>query len=106
MLKFLWSSCVLVCFAACRPTREAVPDPVDSTGGNAGVAGVAPVAHIDALEDPESVRYDADQDVYFISNMLGYGSAKDGVGYIAWALGGDPSKVDVFIESGRNGVTL
>lgn len=107
MLKLAWRSCVLIIWtASCRPSRDAVLDPVDSTGGNAAVAGVAPVAHIDALEDPESVRYDADQDVYFISNMLGFGSAKDGVGYIARALGGDPSKVDVFIESGKNGVTL
>ena len=105
MLKLTSFGVAIAACTACR-AHESALDPVDSTGGNAGVAGVASVAHIIDLEDPESVRYDPDQDVYFISNMLGYGSAKDGVGYIARAQAGDPSKVDVFIESGRNGVTL
>ena len=107
MLKLAWTGIALfACVAACRPGRDPVLDPVDSTGGNSAASGVAAVAHVTALEDPESVRYDADQDVYFVSNMLGYGSAKDGAGYIARVLAGDPSKVDVFIESGRDGVTL
>src|SRR6185503_16589812 len=45
----------------------------------------APARFIKALDGfygPEGVKYDAEQDVWFISNMLGYGSAKDGAGYI------------------------
>lgn len=95
----------LLVIVGCRSARDVSVDPVDSTGGNA-VGDAAPVAHVDALEDPESVRYDPDQDVYFVSNMLGYGSAKDGAGYIAKILAGDPSQVSVFVESGKNGVTL
>jgi hypothetical protein len=105
MLKSAWGSLLIALASACHPAKDPRFDPVDSTGGRSA-GGAVPVAHIDALEDPESVRYDADQDVYFISNMLGYGSAKDGAGYIVRALAGDPSKADVFIESGRNGVTL
>src|SRR5690348_15134892 len=41
------------------------------------------VQNIIGFNGPESVRYDADQDVYFVSNMMGYGSLKDGLGYIS-----------------------
>src|SRR5690349_11454487 len=40
------------------------------------------VGVLDGFYGPESVKYDADQDVWFISNMMGPGSAKDGVGWI------------------------
>lgn len=96
---------LLACAVACRPSSDVTVDPVDSTGGTGG-RGVAQVAHVEGLEDPESVRYDADQDVYFVSNILGFGSAKDGAGYIVKVLAGDPSQMSVFAESGKNGVTL
>ena len=35
------------------------------------------LAWLGDLHQPESVRYDEDQDVFFISNMVGFGSAKD-----------------------------
>ncbi len=40
---------------------------------------------IDGLSGPESVRYDPDQDVYFISNFNGPGSERDGNGFITKA---------------------
>jgi sugar lactone lactonase YvrE len=58
------------------------------------------------FEGPESVRYDPDQDLYFVSNMAGPGSAKDGVGYISRV---DAETLDGsrrFIVGGQNGVTL
>jgi sugar lactone lactonase YvrE len=44
--------------------------------------------------------------VFFISNMYGYGSAKDDNGYIVRASAADPSRAEVFVQGGRNGVTL
>jgi hypothetical protein len=106
MPKLAWLlGAAAVLLIACRPSEDVSVDPVDSTGGT-GLRNVAPVGHVEALEDPESVRYDPDQDVYFISNMLGYGSAKDGAGYITRVLAGDITQSSVFAESGRNGVTL
>jgi hypothetical protein len=35
------------------------------------------IAWLGDLHQPESVKYDADQDVFFISNMVGFGSDKD-----------------------------
>lgn len=105
MLKPASILAAAVVATACRSSRELTIDPVDSAGGTA-VRDVAPVGHVEALEDPESVRYDPQQDVYFISNMLGYGSLKDGAGYITRVQAGDLTQSSVFAESGRNGVML
>ena len=55
---------------------------------------------------PESVRYDADLDIYFVSNISGVPSAKDGDGFIS-RLGPDGALLDTaFIRGGVNGVVL
>ena len=64
------------------------------------------VTTIAGLRNPESVRYDSTKDVFFISNMSGYGSVKDGDGYIVRASAGDPKQAAIFIQGGANGVTL
>jgi sugar lactone lactonase YvrE len=59
------------------------------------------------METPESVRYDPDLDVYFVSNINGNPSQKDGNGFIAVVRAdsaGAPLKR--LIEGGKNGVTL
>ena len=69
-----------------------------------------PAAHrvgiIYGLLQPESVKYDPDQDVYFITNMLGFGWVKDGAGYIVRVEASDFSRMRIFAEGGKNGVTL
>lgn len=45
-------------------------------------------------------------DVFFISNMSGYGSVKDGDGYIVRVSAGDPKQAAIFARGGANGVTL
>lgn len=55
---------------------------------------------------PESVRYDEIQDVYFVSNINGNPSMKDGNGYISrMKTDGNVDSVQ-FIAGGRDGVTL
>jgi hypothetical protein len=61
---------------------------------------------ISGLHDPESALYDADQDVIFISNMHGDGSARDGAGYIVRVAAGDYANAQLFVESGRGGALL
>ncbi|WP_420127083.1 SMP-30/gluconolactonase/LRE family protein [Longimicrobium sp.] len=61
---------------------------------------------IQGLGFPESVRYDSAQDVYFISNMAGPGSLKDGNGFIVRISAADLGRPEVLIEGGRNGVAL
>ena len=67
------------------------------------------VASIGGFNTPESVKYDADLDVYFVSNINGNPSAKDGNGYIARIRPdstGATTAVDTLARGGRNGVTL
>lgn len=66
------------------------------------------VATVDGFRNPESVRYDADQDVFFVSNVVGYGSAKDGNGYLSRVSAEEParSRPRVFVRSGMNGAVL
>ena len=64
------------------------------------------IAWLGDLHQPEGVRYDADQDVFFISNMVGFGSVKDANGYIVEVKANDLSIGKVFAENGRAGVVL
>lgn len=64
------------------------------------------IAWLGDLHQPESVKYDADQDVFFISNMVGFGSDKDSNGYIVMVKADNLSVGKVFAESGKAGNTL
>ena len=93
-------------FSAC-----ARPSPEEGTVQPKGDSGAEPpiatqIAWLGDLHQPEGVRYDADQDVFFISNMVGFGSVKDGNGYIVEVKANDLSIGKVFAENGRAGVTL
>jgi hypothetical protein len=58
----------LVALAACRPGAKGAPIKAASVGG---------------FQTPESVKWDAAQDVYFVSNINGAPNAKDGNGFIS-----------------------
>jgi sugar lactone lactonase YvrE len=86
----------------------------DSAAAGAGPAGAGPagdaptlVGVIEGLSTPESVLYDAEQDVYFVSNIAGSPSQKDGNGFIARV---HPDSLDRpvldFIRGGRTGIVL
>lgn len=68
------------------------------------------VAHrvrtIDGFAQPESVRYDPDLDVFYVSSMAGFGSARDGFGYISRVDATEAGRIEHFIRSGHNGVQL
>ena len=73
---------------------------------SAEMAGARKVGTLVGFEGPESVRYDPDQDVYFVSNMAGPGSLKDGVGYISRIDAETLDGARRFIVGGVNGATL
>jgi sugar lactone lactonase YvrE len=58
------------------------------------------------MKTPESVRYDADLDAYFVSNINGNPSQKDGNGFIARIDAGNTATMTMFVQGGKNGVTL
>ena len=67
------------------------------------------ISSIAGFNTPESVKYDADLDVYFVSNINGNPSAKDGNGYIARVKpdsAGSSFTVDTLVRGGRAGATL
>ena len=73
-------------------------------------SAIAPVSQqteiASGLQTPESVLYDADQDVYLISNINGQPLAADNNGYIS-RVNPDTLQIEAkWIEAGKNGVTL
>lgn len=64
------------------------------------------VATVTGLAGPESVRYDPDQDVYFVSNFNGPGNARDNNGFISRVLPDGTIDRLRFIAGGEGGVTL
>jgi sugar lactone lactonase YvrE len=64
------------------------------------------VRSIIGFQGPESVRYDPDDDVYYVSNMKGAGSVKDDNGFINRIRASDPDSGIVLAQGGVKGVTL
>jgi sugar lactone lactonase YvrE len=115
MIRHLATLAALLLLTACR-TEERPPAHSSDVTDRATVAeGVQTgystsearfVRNLIGFQGPESARYDAEQDVYFISNMKGYGSAKDGNGYISRISAANPNDAAVFVEGGKNGAVL
>ena len=64
------------------------------------------VRQVGGFRGPESVRYDPERDVYYVSNMVLYGSWKDDNGYIVEIAAGDLDSARVLVQGGAGGVTL
>ncbi|HYD52503.1 MAG TPA: SMP-30/gluconolactonase/LRE family protein, partial [Gemmatimonadaceae bacterium] len=75
-------------------------DVTDGIRMGVSTAGARFVQTIAGFNDPESVRYDPEQDVFFVSNMNGLGSQKDTNGYIVRAQAADPRNMSLFVVGG------
>jgi Gluconolactonase len=94
------------CYPPVRDSRAGSGPVVRSKGDESPPPIATEIAWLGDLHQPESVKYDADQDVFFISNMVGYGSDHDGMGYIVEVSAGNLANSKVFAESGKAGVVL
>jgi len=98
----------LVLAAACGGEHKEAPA-ADSTAAAAPASAPAEARHIGTVQDlqnPESVRWDPDQSVWFVSNVNGDPSAKDNNGFIS-RLKADGSMDSLkFVAGGRGKVTL
>lgn len=95
---------VIACLALIACTRqERAPAPAGDTA-----ASTTPqqVGEATGFKVPESVRYDAELDVYYVANINGNPSQKDNNGYISRVRADSTSVVTTLAEGGRNGVTL
>ena len=89
--------------AACGGGGEKTPA-VDSTP--AAPAGPQRVATVEGFSTPESALYDSDQRVWFVSNINGSPSAKDGNGFISRLTSEGVIDSLHFVQGGRNGAKL
>ena len=98
-------SSVLVLIGSCQKS-ETTPVQTESTPTTSSAAAPQPITISQNLQTPESVLYDAQQDVYFISNINGQPLAVDNNGYIS-RVNPDTLQMDAkWIEGGKPGVTL
>lgn len=97
----------VLALAACRAESRSGDSAAAATDSVAAPVAPARVAATSGFRTPESVLYDAAADVYFVSNIDGNPSRKDGNGFIA-RMKGEDGTVDslMFIAGGRGGVTL
>jgi sugar lactone lactonase YvrE len=98
LLTLVASVLAAACGSDKKPAAESAP---------AKPAGPQKFAEATGMKTPESARYDAAQDLWFVSNINGNPSQKDGNGFIV-RLTADGAVMDStpFIESGKKGVTL
>jgi sugar lactone lactonase YvrE len=68
--------------------------------------GPTKVLTVTGFKTPESVKYDADLDVYFVTNINGHPSAKDGNGFVSRVRPDGTVDSLAFIASGRGGAIL
>jgi len=95
--------------AACSKTETANTDTAAAKAADTAAAAPAMYASAgvtDSMKTPESVRYDADLDAYFVSNINGNPSQKDGNGFIARVDAANTSTVTMLAQGGKGGVTL
>jgi sugar lactone lactonase YvrE len=90
-----------------RESADTLAAPAEGVAVGAASPGDARfVANLVGFQGPESVRYDPEQDAYFVSNMTGYGSVEDGDGYITRVSAQPPYTATVFVKGGDRGVVL
>jgi hypothetical protein len=82
---------------ACGGGEKAKVDAVD-TSGKLGETG--------GMNTPESVRYDADLDVYFVANINGNPSKRDNNGFITVVRADSTGVSRILVQGGKDGVAL
>ena len=108
--RWAFAFAALVSVAACghKPDAGAAADTTvagakDSAAKTTTAGGPSKV---EGFQHPESLKYDADLDVWYVTNVNGMGLEKDGNGYISRLKGDGTVDSLKFIESGKRGVTL
>jgi hypothetical protein len=93
---------------SCRPSadREAAGETTSAAGETASLPMAMVLGETGGMSTPESVRYDLELDVYFVSNIVGNPSEKDNNGFIALVRADSLATSTKLVEGGRNGATL
>src|SRR5688572_12010044 len=100
---------VIAITVGCSSGENATTDSAAAKASDSAAAAPAMFASAgatDSMKTPESVRYDADLDAYFVANINGNPSQKDGNGFIARVDAANTSTMTMFVQGGKGGVTL
>jgi len=103
---------VVCCFAAlvaCAKERPAADSAAGKTIGATSAAAAATadkIGETSGMKVPESVRYDPELDVFYVSNINGNPSEKDNNGFIVRVRADSTNVVTMVAEAGKKGVTL
>ena len=93
--------------SACGKQEAPAADTTKPAAATASAPAMASkLGETSTMKTPESVRYDADLDVFFVSNINGNPSQHDGNGFIAVVRADSTGVVKMLVEGGKNGVTL
>lgn len=99
-------ACGGLALAACKPVDKGPPPTTEAPPAAPPPAAPTKVAQALGFSSPESVLHDSLQDVYFVSNINGSGTARDNNGFISRLKPDGAVEIQKFIEGGKNGVTL
>jgi glucose/arabinose dehydrogenase len=93
--------------SASRPDTTRVATPRDTAPlPPAPRARANRVGFVGGFREPESALYDAEQDVYFVSNIDGPSAAKDGRAFISRVAANGRDKVMRWVDAGVRGAVL
>ncbi len=107
MIRPHWTLAALTLAAACGRGDRPAPGADSAAVATADtVAAASGPSRVEGFEGPESVRYDPDLDVWYVSNVNGTPVAKDGNGYLSRLKSDGTVDSLKWIVSGANGVTL
>ena len=87
-------------FVACAKSADKPADTAAASSA-APVETAMKMGETGGMKVPESVKYDADMDVYFVSNINGNPSEKDGNGFIVVVRADSTSVTRILVESGK-----
>lgn len=93
-------------FPGCAAEEEVAEPVTETTATQPAAEASGPATLSEGFETPESVLYDADQDVYFVSNINGSPVEADGNGFISRISAADRSVESKWIDGATEGVTL
>jgi sugar lactone lactonase YvrE len=94
---------------ACGKQETAATDTTKAPAAAAPATATATASKLGEtpnMKTPESVRYDPELDVFYVSNINGNPSQHDGNGFIAVVRADSTSVVKMLVEGGKNGATL
>jgi len=103
----LRAAAVVLAAACAKQEKPAASADTSKAAAPAGSAMASKLGETTGLNTPESVRYDPELDVFYISNINGNPSAKDNNGFIAVARPDSfTAPLKMLVVSGKNGATL